>query len=175
MKTIPLLAAALLTVSLAGADSADEAFAKGRAAYNAKNPDAARIHLNNALKLNPKHPHARYLLNQLSQVEDQMRAAQRENALEGITLPKVAFEETEFSDAIAGLRQMIETESKKLHGEDNAYTPNFMITDPTAKLSEKKVSLSLDNVPATTVLKYLLESAGATARFDKHAIVIRPK
>lgn len=51
----------------------------------------------------------------------------------------------------------------------------LVVQDAKNQLSAARISLSLKSVPASGVLRYLLDQSGAKARFDEHAIVIVPK
>ena len=57
---------------------------------------------------------------------------------------------------------------------DNKFSPNFVVQDPNNVLEARKFTLKLGNLPASVVLQYCLDSSRATARYDQHAIVIRP-
>ncbi|BCX47694.1 hypothetical protein HAHE_16020 [Haloferula helveola] len=174
MKTPSILIGLLLTATPAFAQTADEYYNAGVKAMNRNDPATARTAFEKALQLRPDHPYARYKLAALKTQAGNMLAKRKETELGGIRLPEVEFRDVTLSEALSALNSMVETESTKKKGEDDAFTPNFMVQDPTGKLGDREVSLSLKNIPAKAALDYLLQQAGGIARYDEHAIVIRP-
>ena len=57
---------------------------------------------------------------------------------------------------------------------DGKFAPNFVVEDPEKVFEERTFSLKLGTVPASVALKYSLDGVRATARYDEHAIVIKP-
>ncbi len=170
-----LLAAILALAALpVAADEANDAYTRGMQALKNNDVDAAQTAFTETLRLRPDHPYARYQLGLLKQQGLQLRARKKEAALASIRLPEVNFEEAPFAEAVAALNSMIETESAKSLGAENAIVPNLNVQDSTGQLGQKEVTLQLKNVPANTVLKYLLEQVGAKIRYDEHATVIMP-
>jgi hypothetical protein len=49
-----------------------------------------------------------------------------------------------------------------------------MVQDPGDKLADQTVTLQVKNVPAKAVLDMMLNQTGAVAKFEEHAIIIRP-
>ncbi|MCU0796478.1 MAG: hypothetical protein MUF31_11135 [Akkermansiaceae bacterium] len=174
MKTTHLLAILALTITPALADKADDAYRKGMRAIAAGDVTAARSAFNEALKLRPNHPYARYQLSQLDQDTGQITARKKASELAAVRLPNVDLKDVPLSDAIIALNQMVEEASAKQYGKDKALTPNFNIQDPKGELGKKEVTLQLKNVPAKTALDYILQQAGARVRFDEFATVIVP-
>lgn len=168
---IPLLVLPVLSAS--AAESIDDLYRKGMQAAQEGDAEAANAAFREVLRQQPNHPYARYQLGQLAQNQDKMIAISRKKAIAAVTLPEVDFHEVAFRDAIEVLGQMIEKESGK-EGEDQLLAPNFVIQDATGSLGDRTVTLSLTKIPASVVLDYLLDQGGATARFEKHATVIRP-
>lgn len=169
----------ILTLFLAAAtvpafaQTADEFYRRGMEAVSRGDADAARASFSEALRLRPDHPYARYQLGQLRGQTAHLTAKRREAQLAAVTLPNVDFRDVGLSEALAALGLMIEQQTKK--GEDDAgFSPNFMVQDPSGQLAERPVSLQLKGIPAKAALDYLLQQTGSTARFDEHAIVIRP-
>lgn len=172
LRSFPLLAIlfSLATLPLA-AQSADDAYKRGMSAMNSGDVEIARKSFSEALRIDPNHAHARYQLGVLKQQEGQLVGKKRANQLAAVTLDKVDFSRVTLSEALQGLDQLIadqQSESK------DPFTPNFMIQNGSSDLGEREVTIRLRGVPAKTALDYLLQQAGATARYDKHATVIRP-
>ncbi|MDB4809448.1 STN domain-containing protein, partial [bacterium] len=57
---------------------------------------------------------------------------------------------------------------------DKKLAANFVLRDPKVKVSNQEVTLKMKNIPASVALRYVLDGTGATAKFDEHAIVIKP-
>lgn len=171
---IRILAPLLLLSALpAVGEPVDDLYRKGMLAAQEGDAETARSAFSEVLKLQPDHPYARYQLGQLEQSKDQLTATRRKKEIAAVTLPELDFHDAPFSDAIEVLGRMIEEES----GADDTgkgLAPNFVVQDPTGALGKRPVSLQLKRIPASVALDYLLDQAGATARFEEHATVIRP-
>jgi hypothetical protein len=57
---------------------------------------------------------------------------------------------------------------------DGKFAPNFMVQDPSNKFAETTVTLMVKNVPANAVLDMMLKQAGGIAKYEQHAIIIKP-
>lgn len=174
MKIIVILFALLASSLPLLADEADQLYRLGMAAMQEGKPEAAEAAFRKALQLRPAHAQARYQLGQLPAQAETLKARRRAAELGEVKLPVIEFSGVTLNEALAAMGQMVETESAKTRGEDKALTPNFMVQDPSGTLGSKEVTLRLKNVPAKVALDYLLQSVGATARYDQHATVIRP-
>lgn len=164
---IPILAA-LASLPLR-ADTVADTYKQGLAAVQEGNVEAARIAFNEVLRLQPNNANARFQLNELNTHQDSIAARAREKELGKYTIDKVEFNDLEASEAIAALNMLVE---KKSEGK---FSPNFTVKDPDKILEQRKVTLNLKGVPATGVLKMILEQANAVARYDKYAIAIEPR
>ena len=147
---------------------ADSFYRKGIAAEKAGDPVAAKSAYEAALKANPKHADARYKLGQVKIHSKSIAAKGNKAKFDPVIIPEIKLADASFQESVELLRLMVEKESK---GKVN---PNFIINDPKGKLSGVKVNLVLRNMPAQAVMKYLLEQSGASARYDKYAIIISP-
>lgn len=174
MKTRPvLLSLALLATPAFAADSAalpsaDIFYKKGLEAVQAGELEFARSSFHQALKLDPNHANARYQLAELNRNAPRIAAKGREAKFGAVLLPQVQFANADLTDALTALGQMVEKESK------GTVTANVIVDDPQGKLTGKKVTLQLKNIPAKAALQYLLGQVGAKARFDEHAVVVQP-
>jgi len=130
--------------------------------------ETARTCFEEVIRLQPRHINARYQLKQLSLTSGSLAATRRENSMKAVNLPAVDFEGLTLPEAVEAINALVEKETKK------QFTPNFIVQDPTGAFATRKITLKLGGLPASQVLKYCLESARATARYDAHAIVIRP-
>lgn len=173
MKTPTLLLGLVLLASApVQADPADQAYAQGLAAMQQGDPAKARASFQKALALRLDHAYARYQLGRLKSQAGTLVAKKRARQLSAVVLPSIDFREVALSDALAALNQMVETQSGQNGGK--TFTPNFMVQDPSGKLKDREVTLTLKNVPAKSALDYILNACGAMARYDEHAIVVRP-
>lgn len=177
MKTIAiiLIAAACASQAIAQnanpapARSADTLYRQGLAAEKAGDPDAARSAYSEAIRLQPGHANARYRLGELKLHAPAIAAKGREAKFGAVLVPEFRVEEATLKECLDALEIIVSKQSKE------AVSPNFIVQDPKDRLSAAKISLNLKNIPASGVLRYLLEQSGAKARYDEHAIVIAPK
>lgn len=151
------------------AELANAYYAKGMAAENAGDVQAAMAAYNKALQANPQLANCRYRLKQLELNKDTVAAKGRENRFNKVMIPAVQFDGATLQEAFDGLNTMILKETK------DQLSPNFIIQDPQNKLANAKITLNLKNIPASAVIKYLLTQANAKARYDEHAVVIEAK
>lgn len=163
-----ILAIVAITCLPAFADKAAEVYKLGMTAVNEGNVTAAERAFREVLRLQPGNADARYQLAELKQNQGSMAARARSKKLGEYVIPQVDFSQAEFSEAIAALGLLVEEKSEK------KFAPNFMVQDPKNKLGERVVTLQVKNVPAKAVLEMLLKQAGAIAKYEEHAIIIRP-
>lgn len=173
MKLRLILTALVLSLTPAFADKADDFYRQGMAAAQQGDAVKARALLNEALRLRPDHPYARFQLGRLKGADSSLAAKQRAAKLAAVTV-SVNFQEAELSDALEALSMMVEKQTAEKHGEDKAFTPNFMIQDASGQLAQASVTLQLKGVPANKVMDFMLQQAGGNVRYDEHAIIIRP-
>lgn len=177
MKAIAsiLIAAACASQTLAQngnpspAGNAETFYRQGLAAEKAGDPEAARIAYAEAVRLQPGHANARYRLGELKLHAPAIAAKGREAKFGSVLVPEFRVEDASLKECLDALGSIVSKQSKE------ELSPNFIIQDPKDQLSAAKISLNLKNVPASGVLRYLLEQSGAKARYDEHAIVIAPK
>lgn len=164
-----LLALALLTPFPVLADTAAaESYKLGMIAVKEGNVQAAEQAFKEVLRLQPGHANARYQLGQLKQNQGSIAARQRSKKMGEYVIPQVDFDKVELSEAVAALAVMIEEKS------EGKFSPNFMVQDPSNKFGDAAVTLQVKNVPANAVLDMMLKQVGAVAKYEQHAIIIRP-
>ena len=174
MKTIAsiLIAAACASQAIAQNTppvSAETFYRQGLAAEKAGDPVAARNAYAEALRLQPGHANARYRLGELKLQAPAIAAKGREAKFGAVMVPEFRVEEASLKECLEALEAIVSKQSKE------EVSPNFIVQDSKEQLSNAKISLNLKNIPASGVMRYLLEQSGAKARFDEHAIVIMPK
>jgi tetratricopeptide (TPR) repeat protein len=163
-----IIALALFTSLPAFADKAAESYKLGLIAVKEGNVQAAEQAFREVLRLQPNHANARFQLGQLKQNQGSIAARQRSRKMAEYVIAQVDFDKVELSEAVAALAVMIEEKS------DGKFAPNFMVQDPSNKFDEASVTLQVKNVPANAVLDMLLKQVGGVAKYEQHAIIIRP-
>ena len=170
---LKFLVACVLVTQVSAAESAaqqsEAAYKQGVAAEKAGDVAGANEGYSRALKLNPGNANARYSLGQLVINADAINARARETKFGNVTIPLIQLDNASLQEALDAFSGMIEKQSK------NEVTPNFVIQDPKGTLAVVKISMSLKNMPSKGVMKYLMDQAGAKARYDEHAVVVTPR
>ena len=166
MRVLMLAVLAILPVR---ADTAATLYKQGMAAVEEGDVRAAELAFKEILRLQPNNANARYQLGQLKQNQDSIAARARSRQLAQYEIEQIDFSKTEVSEALVALGMLIE---KKSGGK---FAPNFMIQDPSNRLADREVTLQVKKVPASAALNMILQQAGASARYEKHAIVIVPR
>lgn len=146
---------------------ADMLYRQGLAAVQRGDKVAAQKAFEGALRINPKHANARYHLLQLRGSGERLAAKARELKLQKVTLPEVSFDNVTLEEAVQAIDLLVRRETK------DAFAPNFVIQDSSGELAKRPITLQLRSVPAHVALKYALEQAQATVRYDEHAILIQ--
>ncbi len=171
-KIITLVIAGSLT-SLALAETpaqlAQSLYQKGQAAEKSGDPVAAKDCYAQALKADPNNANARYSIGQLKLNSATIAAQGREAKFGAVMIPVFQLDGASLQEALDALSLIIEKQSK------DTVTPNFVIEDPKGLLASQKISLNLKNMPSKAVMKYVMDSANAKARYDEHAVVVSPK
>lgn len=171
-KIITLVIAGSLT-SLAFAETpaqlAQSLYQKGQAAEKSGDPVAAKDCYAQALKADPNNANARYSIGQLKLNSGAIAAQGREAKFGAVIIPVFQLDGASLQEALDALSLIIEKQSK------DTVTPNFVIEDPKGLLASRKISLNLKNMPSKAVMKYVMDSASAKARYDEHAVVVSPK
>ena len=94
-------------------------------------------------------------------------SADIQGTLSKVTIPTVAFEEVPLSDVLGYIRQRTE----ELTG--GKVTPNIIFSG-SAEQRGTKVTMKLNNVPVTTLLKYVGDQTRCRVRYDAHAVMVTP-
>lgn len=175
LRVLPLaIAAALVSQASAQAPAASSAqkaealYRQGVAAEAAGDPAAAKKAYQAALQVNPRHANATYSLGQLKTNYTKVAAKGREAKFAAVMVPEFKLDQASLKESLDALQLIVEKQSNE------EVTPNFVIQDPKNSLAAAKITLVLKNMPAKGVLQYLLQQAGAKARYDEYATVIMP-
>lgn len=130
--------------------------------------DIAKQCFQEVLRLQPSNANALYQLKALNAQGPRLLARKREQQMKAITIPAVDFEGVTLNEALDTLNALVKKHS------NNKFIPNFVVQDPQGLFAGRTFDLKLGGVPASVILQYALDHARATARYDQHAIVIRP-
>ena len=158
-----------LALFSASAQTASQLYTEGVQTYEAGNVDAAKQKLRLALEIDKNFRPAAALLAKIA--ADERQAGSQTNGVSVRTLEKVIvpveFKDTTLQVAVETLRQRI---SEKTGGKVEV---NFVLKLP-PDLANKKVSLHLDRVPATEVMRYLGSLAGVEFKVEQYAVMVVP-
>jgi len=166
-----VIAGSLTSLALAEtpAQAAQSLYQKGQAAEKAGDPVTAKDCYTQALKADPNNANARYSIGQLKLTSATIAAQGRETKFGAVMIPVFQLDGASLQEALEALSLIIEKQSK------DTVTPNFVLEDPKGLLASQKISLNLKNMPSKAVMKYVLDTARAKARYDEHAVVVSPK
>jgi tetratricopeptide (TPR) repeat protein len=163
-----ILILAIFSCLPAHADKAADIYKQGMIAINEGNVKAAELAFTEVLRLQPGHANARYQLAELKQNQGSIAARQRTKKMGEYVITQVDFSKVDLSEAVAALAVMVEEQS------EGKFAPNFMVQDPANQFADQTVTLQVKNVPAKAVLEMILKQTGAIAKYEEHAIVIKP-
>jgi tetratricopeptide (TPR) repeat protein len=172
MKTLISLSSVALicfsTLALADTNQSEAYYRKGLNLEKSGNPSAALTAYNAALRLNPQHANARYRAGQVKINAAAIQSSATEAKIGSVIIPTYQIEDATISEAISLLGLAIEKASNQ------EITPNLIVSDPNQKLTTRKITIQLKNVPVKAILDCIHNQAATKARFDTHAIVITP-
>lgn len=157
---VMLLTTASFTVK---AEDLNAVYQQGRAAYYKGDLDTAYRLLSKVAAANPKHAETANMLAYI-RANYQPKDDSLKTQYASVTLPKVEMADVTLTEAIEALRTL----SKNASG--GKITPNVIVKGE--GLGDKKLSLSLSNVPLSEALNYVVQLVGAKATYDKHAVIL---
>ena len=124
--------------------------------------------LQRSLALNPKHGPSYALAIKTKQNREKFGIQARQRELAKVILPEVDFNNLPLEDTLRDLNDLIVATS------EGVVTPNLVLIDNNGTIKSKPVTLNMKQVPATVVLDYVLDLTGASAKFEKYSITVRP-
>ncbi|MBK1855008.1 tetratricopeptide repeat protein [Verrucomicrobiaceae bacterium 5K15] len=160
------------TTSSPPADRATQAntlYQQGVIAMRSGHYDAAASSFRQVLQLYPKHLKAKQNLLYILENKDALVLKKRKAALKTVIIPSVDFDKETVQESLTILASLISRESNK------KVAPNFIVQDPKGQFENRSITLRLNNIPAETLLNYIVTQAGARVRYDAHAIVVTPR
>ena len=172
MKVLLLLGISTFALT-ALADDLSDLLAEAQRTYIRGESAAAKEKFELILRLDPQNRLAIQYLKRIIGEEMQGLAARgpanaTEKALKGITMPQVKFSDASLSEVLEYLRQ-----KGNAAGQGKLALNFVMQMDEAAKA--RKVTLALQNVPLTEVLRYLGQLAEVDFVYEPFAIVVKPK
>ncbi len=159
-----LVALLLLAFSNLGAQQA-EIQSEAVRAFQEGDYATAKSLFESLLALEPKNPAARNYLRAIALREGS--GAGLEAALRNISIPTIDFRDVTVREAVAFVAQKVH----ELSGGKRSLNVVWMV--PSETTEDKRVTLSLQNVPATEVLRYIGDASGLKFSYDAHAVKIR--
>ena len=135
-------------------------------AYQAGDYTTAKSLFESVLAVDPKNPAAPNYLRMIA-TKEKGGGSGVEPALRKLLIPKVDFQD-------ATVRESVEFVTQKVRSlSDGKLVMNVVWLVPAD--TPARITLSLQNVPAAEVLRYIAESAKLRLDYDEHAVTIRPK
>jgi hypothetical protein len=163
VSAVAFSAAFLMITASVHAEDLNAVYQQGRAAFYQGDFTTAQQLLSRVAAADPKHPDT---VRMLAYIRANHRAP--DNTLKtqyaAVILPKVEMSDVTLTEAIDALRAL----SKNASG--GKVTPNVIVKGE--ELAQRKLSLSLSNIPLTEALNYVTQLAGAKATYDKHAVIL---
>lgn len=157
-------ATALMTASPSlKAEDLNATFQQGRAAFYRGDFATAKQLLTRVAAVNPKHEETANMLAYIRvNYKEVDTTLQKQYAT--VILPKVEFSDVTLTEAMDGLRALAKNAS------NGKVVPNVIIRGE--EVAQRKLSLSLANIPLTEALNYATQMANAKATYDKHAVIV---
>ena len=144
----------------------DEMQSEALRAFQAGDYAAAKFLFESLRALDPKNPVARNYLRAIALREGS--GAGLEAALKNIHIPALDFREVTVREAVAFVSQKVH----ELSGGKQSLNVVWMV--PPELIDDKRVTLNLQNVPASEVLRYIGDAANLRFSYDAYAVKVRP-
>lgn len=164
MKSFLILLFALTSASLAFGQSAQELYAQGVRTYSGGDAGAAKALFAQALEIDPNHKGATAFMTRI-RVEE-ARTGNLERQLSSVIVPSIEFRDVDLTSALDYLPKIAETES------NGKVALNLVRAFPSDVGRERKVNLTLSQVPLTEVLRYVAEMTSLKLEYQAHAVVL---
>jgi hypothetical protein len=173
MKISLLITTAIITATCAFAQDVADLLSEAQRAYIRGETAAAKQKFELVLKFEPNNKtaitHMRRILAEEARDNAQKGPPNATKAmLETVKLPKVDLREAALAESL----EFLQKKGNQIAG--NKVAINFVMQlDEETKA--KKITLNLQDVPFTEVLRYIGELAGVEFVYDRFAIVVKPK
>jgi hypothetical protein len=169
---ITLIIALIMSITSIGysQQSLVAVYREGVAQFNSGNYPEAMIKFQQVLKANPRYTPARVYSNKCKLALAQNKGSKNalSNTLATVIIPSVDFQEVPLGDVLTYIRQRTtELTSGKV-------TPNFIFNGSTDQRDGSMITMKLNRVPVTTLLKYVGTQARCKIQYDQHAVLVTP-
>ncbi|MBE2284140.1 MAG: hypothetical protein IAE77_11845 [Prosthecobacter sp.] len=145
------------------AEDLNAVYQQGRAAFYRGDMATAQALLSQVAAANPKHVETQRMLGFI-RANHKPAENTLKNQYATVILPKVEMADVSLTEAVEALRAL----SKNASG--GKVTPNVIVKGE--ELGQRKLSLTLANVPLTEALNYVTQLVDAKATYDKHAVIL---
>jgi hypothetical protein len=135
-------------------------------AFQAGDYATAKSLFESLLAMDPKNPAARTFLRAIALREGEGPGLQA--SLRKINIPAVDFRDVTVREAVAFVAQKVH----ELSGGKQSLNVVWMV--PSETTDSTRITLSLQNVPASEVLRYIGDASDLRFTYDTHAVKIRP-
>ena len=173
---VPLLSVVTFSVTVLlsplalaqGAQSVQQLLTEAQQSYMRGDMATAKAQFQTVNRIDPKNPTAIGFLRRI-QVEEQKGGASIEKQLAAVVLPRVEFKEATLGSALNYVKQAV------ANATENKTSINFIVQLPQEQVNTQAVTLSLRDIPASEVLRYLGNLANVQFEYEKFAVVVKPK
>lgn len=165
VTTAALLAAFFLAAipMPASGEDLNAVYQQGRAAFYQGDFAKANLLLSRVAAANPRHQETNNMLAYI-RANHKAQDLSLQKQYESLILPKVEFGDVTLSEALEGLRALAKNAS------NGKVVPNIIVRGE--ELAQRKVSLTLANIPLSEALNYVTQLTNTRASYDKHAVTI---
>ncbi len=158
-----LVAAFFLVTAPAHSEDLNAVYQQGRAAFYQGDFAKAQQLLTRVAAANPKHPDTVRMLAYI-QANHRKVDTTLKDQYATVILPKVEMADVTLAEAIEGLRALTKNAS------NGKVVPNVIVKGE--ELGQRKLSLSLANIPLSEALSYVTQLTSSKATYDKHAVIL---
>lgn len=176
MKLLPLallsclLSGPVLPVSAQTQTTTQDLLSAAQTAYIRGDLPAAKRDFEMVNRIDPRNQLAINYLRIIKTQEAKMpRGNEQERMLSQVIIPKIEFQDATLGSIIDYLRGAV---AKATEGKQAV---NFVVALPEEQARTQTVTLKLNNVPFTEVLRYLGELSNVQFEYEKYAIKVKPK
>lgn len=166
VTTVALFAAFFFAAATPPASGEDlnAVYQQGRAAFYKGDFETATALLSKVAAANPRHTDTNNMLAYM-RANFKAKDLSLQKQYEALILPKVELGDVTLNEALEGLRQLAKNAS------NGKVVPNIIVRGG-EELAQRKVSLTLANVPLSEALNYVTQLTNTRATYDKHAVTI---
>ncbi|MDF1810753.1 MAG: hypothetical protein P1V20_01005 [Verrucomicrobiales bacterium] len=143
---------------------------EGVSLFNAGDYQGALVKFQQVLRAKPSYIHARVYAAKCKQAIAENLGPKKTmgDSLAKVMVPSVDFQEVPLGDALTYISQRTqELTAGKL-------TPNIIFTGTQEQRTNSKVTFKMNQVPMTTILKYIGAQTRCKIQYEEHAITVTP-